>query len=612
MSILLSELSKRFSGRVVIDRVSLEVSDGELFVLLGASGSGKSTVLRIIAGLSLPDSGTVVLNGRDVTTLASQERGVGFVFQNYSIFRHMTAGSNVEFGLRIRKVPPAQRRHRAVELLDLVGLGGLSNRYSHQLSGGQQQRVALARALAYSPRVLLLDEPFGALDAKIRGQLRRTLREIQRALQITTILVTHDQEEAFELADRMGVIERGHLLEVGRPENLYLRPQTFFVATFLGAGTILSGRCIEGKAQIGPIHLPIPPEAKHEEGAPVRVLVRPEQVILSSEPPHGLPVLGKGRVVEQSFAGALRRLLLKVPHLPKTRQLAPALPYGEEALLVEAVCPSDQPVDEQAWIGLRGWSILRQAEPRLLLYGHGDVSPQALGFARRLAGELEGSFLLLALADDAEDSTRLSATLKKRSEEEGLEVRVRVGDPADQVLNEQAEKFYDLILLGATAPGERVRLDATVQTLLQRTRTPLLFLLTDPPRLERILICTAVGEPGKVDIRVGGWLAGRLNAHVGLLHIARDEKEPPVYVQAHLERGVATLRGLDVSVECRIRHARTPAEGILGEAREGHYDLIVVGSHGPPSRSILGRDDVTAQIIQRADRPVLVVPEGSW
>src|SRR5512143_1945350 len=241
MSIVLDGLSKRFAGRAVVDDVRLEIADGELFVLLGASGSGKSTVLRMIAGLSAIDAGTIQLMGQDVTTLDPQRRGVGFVFQNYSIFQHMTAAENIGFGLRIRGVSRRQRRQKSEELLDLVGLGGLGERYASELSGGQQQRVALARALAYEPKVLLLDEPFGALDVKIRSQLRRSFREIQKRLAVTTILVTHDQEEAFEIADRIGVIERGRLIEVGAPEELYRRPGSLYAATFLGAGTVFVG-----------------------------------------------------------------------------------------------------------------------------------------------------------------------------------------------------------------------------------------------------------------------------------------------------------------------------------------------------------------------------------
>src|ERR1051325_76051 len=328
MSISLQNLTKRYGTGTVVNNISLEVADGELFVLLGASGSGKSTVLRLIAGLTPSDEGRVLLKGKDVTHLAPQPRGTGFVFQNYSIFRHLTVAQNIGFGLKIRKLPQAEIAKRCEELLDLVGLSGLGDRYADQISGGQQQRVALARALAYEPAVLLLDEPLGALDVKIRVQLRRSLKEIQRRLRLTTLLVTHDQEEAYELADRIGVIERGVLLEIGEPEKLYAKPRTLFVAGFLGAGTILAGRVMDGQARFGPISLPIPADAPHEEGASVELLARPEQVVLSAEEPKtdGL-LLGKGVVLEQAFSGTLRRMRLRLPRLPGTRQVAPAASF---------------------------------------------------------------------------------------------------------------------------------------------------------------------------------------------------------------------------------------------------------------------------------------------
>src|SRR5262245_30708388 len=212
MSIVLEQLGKRYEGHPVVNNVSLEIADGEFFVLLGPSGSGKSTILRMIAGLTAIDQGRVLLRGRDVGALPPQQRGVGFVFQHYALFRHMSVADNVEFGLRIRRAPAAERRRRRDELLELVGLAGLGARMPRQLSGGQQQRVALARALAYQPEVLLLDEPFGALDAKIRVDLRRTVRDVQRELKVSTVFVTHAQEEAFELADRVGVMNFGRLL----------------------------------------------------------------------------------------------------------------------------------------------------------------------------------------------------------------------------------------------------------------------------------------------------------------------------------------------------------------------------------------------------------------
>src|SRR5262249_36593426 len=202
--------------------------------------------------------------------------------------------------------------------------------------GGQLQRVALARALAYRPKVLLLDEPFGALDVKIRAQLRQTLKQIQRTLGVTTILVTHDQEEGFELGQRIGVIDRGRLLEVGAPEDVYARPRSLFAATFLGAGTILVGRCRGERVELGPLTLPIPSDVPHDEGDGVRVLFRPEQVrLLGEEPPPSAASLGRGELVEQVFSGAARRARVRLPPLPGTRQLAPQLPFGEDALWID-------------------------------------------------------------------------------------------------------------------------------------------------------------------------------------------------------------------------------------------------------------------------------------
>ena len=608
MSIRLDRLSKRFGERIILDRITLEIPEGELFVLLGASGSGKSTLLRLIAGLAVADSGTVTLDGRDVSALPPQKRGTGFVFQNYSIFRHMTVAENIEFGLKIRRMPTAERRRRSEELLDLVGLGGLGARYSDQLSGGQQQRVALARALAYEPRVLLLDEPFGALDVKIRSQLRRTLRDIQHKLQVTTILVTHDQEEAFELGDRIGVIERGHLLEVGAPESLYANPATLFVATFLGAGMVLVGRCLEGRARVGPVSLPIPEEVRHEEGAPVRVLIRPEQVELTEQPQADLPVLGRGELVEQSFVGALRRMRLRLPHLPGTRQVAPPSPFGEESILVDAVAPAEHPAPREAWVGLRDWRILRQSEPRLLVCDEGAGPATALELARRLVARLRGEATVLGVAGETAELEGLRERLRGRAADERFEIRVRAGDVAEQIATAQAEEFYDLVLLGGP---NGARVPPVSERLLETATSPLLFARAGTAGLERILICTRVGEPGKADIRLGGWLASRMNSRVTLLHVARHESEVPGYVRAHLEQGVATLRGLDAAGDARIREARSPVEGILAEAGSG-YDLIVIGGHGPRSRSPSVRHDVTLEIVSRADRPVLVVPAETF
>ena len=608
MSIVLDGLTKRFGGRAVVDRVALEIADGELFVLLGSSGSGKSTVLRMIAGLASTDGGSIRLMDRDVTNLPPQERGVGVVFQNYSIFQHMTAAKNIAFGLRIRRVPRAERRRRSEELLDLVGLGGLGDRYAHELSGGQQQRVALARALAYEPKVLLLDEPFGALDVKIRGQVRRSFRDIQRRLKVTTILVTHDQEEAFEMADRIGVVERGRLVEVGRPEELYSRPDSLFAATFVGAGTVLVGRCREGQADFGALVLPVPDEVPHDEGAPVRVLIRPEQVSLTEDAPKEQPALGRGQVIEGSFAGALRRVRVRIPRLPRTRQISPPLPFGEEGLLVEAVVPSDRPLPEEAWVSLTGWRILEQPHPTLLVADPLRGATPPIEAARPFAAALGASIAVLGVVEEARPPETLRDKLKSQFEGEAAEIRIRAGHPAEQLLNEQAENFYDLAVLGAL--GRQAVRQAPVRRLLRESSTPLLI---GAPRekFERFLICTAVGEPGKSDIRVGGWLAGRMGAHVTLLHVSRDASAPPPWIRSHLDRGVATLAGFDVPAEARVRTAASPLEGILLEARQGDYDLVVIGGHGPRGRSVTARDDVTLQILDSAKRPILVVPEES-
>jgi sulfate transport system ATP-binding protein len=227
-------VNKRFGDYQALENVSLDVPDGSLTALLGPSGSGKSTLLRVIAGLEAPDSGRVIIDGEDATPLPAQRRGIGFVFQHYAAFKHMTVRENVAFGLRIRKRPKAQIDAKVDELLAIVGLRGHHERYPSQLSGGQRQRMALARALAIEPRVLLLDEPFGALDAKVRADLRAWLRRLHDEVDVTTVLVTHDQEEAMEVADRIAVINEGRLEQIGAPRDLYERPANGFVMSFLG------------------------------------------------------------------------------------------------------------------------------------------------------------------------------------------------------------------------------------------------------------------------------------------------------------------------------------------------------------------------------------------
>ena len=332
VSITLDQLTKRYQGVPVVNDVSLEIGDGEFFVLLGPSGSGKSTLLRAIAGLSGLDHGRIALHGRDVTHVAARRRGVGLVFQNYALFRHMTVAENIEFALRVRRMRAAERRRRRQELLRLVALEGFGERLPAQLSGGQQQRVAVARALAHKPEVLLLDEPFGALDAKIREGLRRTIREVQRELGITTILVTHDQEEAFAMADRIGVMNFGRLLESGRPQDLYTRPATRFVATFLGAANLLLARHGGDGPRWGAWPAPhgLPRERE------IVAVVRPEEIEIarSREALSAATYLGHGVVEEVVFTGALERARIRLDEAPDAPILAHA--NGDDAVLLEA------------------------------------------------------------------------------------------------------------------------------------------------------------------------------------------------------------------------------------------------------------------------------------
>jgi sulfate transport system ATP-binding protein len=315
MSITLDQVTKRYQGAPVVNDVSLEVAQGEFFVLLGPSGSGKSTLLRAIAGLTGVDHGRIALHGQDVTHVSARQRGVGLVFQNYALFKHMTVGENIEFALRVRHMKAADRLKRRRELLRLVALEGMDDRLPTQLSGGQQQRVAVARALAHKPQVLLLDEPFGALDAKIREELRRTIRQVQRELKITTVLVTHDQEEAFALADRIGVMNLGRLLESGKPDELYARPATRFVATFLGAANLLLARQTTQGIRFGSTPVRAHPTDKLDGGREHEVVavLRPEEIELApTRDALRTNFIANGVVEELVFTGALERMRVRM------------------------------------------------------------------------------------------------------------------------------------------------------------------------------------------------------------------------------------------------------------------------------------------------------------
>jgi putative spermidine/putrescine transport system ATP-binding protein len=305
----LQNLHRDFGTVKALDGIEIELGEGEFLSLLGPSGCGKTTALRLVAGFDRPDAGRILVDGKDITSVSPNKRDMGMVFQAYSLFPNMTARQNVEYGLKIRGRDKADRRSRVGELLELVGLGHAGDRYPHQLSGGMQQRVALARALAIEPRVLLLDEPLSALDAKVRVQLREEIRRIQLELGITTLYVTHDQEEALSVSDHVAVMYGGRIEQMGSPAEMYSAPATPFVAEFIGTMNRLEGTVVEGGVDHGGKMLTIEAASGRPKGQRVLVLVRPETVDV--KPANGAASTGNtlvGDVVTQTFLGPVTRL----------------------------------------------------------------------------------------------------------------------------------------------------------------------------------------------------------------------------------------------------------------------------------------------------------------
>src|SRR5712691_10314586 len=305
VEVRLEDLRRAYAATTALDGLTLTMSPGEMVALLGPSGCGKTTALRLVAGLEEADSGRVVIGGNDVTNLGANKREIGMVFQAYSLFPHMTALNNVAFGMQLHKVGAAERRQRASEMLELVGLSAHANKYAHQLSSGQQQRVALARALAIKPKVLLLDEPLSALDAKVRSRLRDEIRRVQLKVSTTTLFVTHDQEEALAIADRVGVMNKGRLEQLGSPTVIYSRPATPFVAEFVGLTNRLDGMVRDGEVEVRGMRLPlVQPSAAN---GPATALVRPEAVALAADS-ENVPGPLIGTVIAVSFLGATSRV----------------------------------------------------------------------------------------------------------------------------------------------------------------------------------------------------------------------------------------------------------------------------------------------------------------
>jgi sulfate transport system ATP-binding protein len=597
MSIVVEELTKRYAGHPVVNSVSLEVAEGEFFVLLGSSGSGKSTLLRMVAGLTETDGGRVLLHGRDVTDLPPAQRGIGFVFQSYALFQGMSVAGNVEFALSIRGVPAGQRARRRDELLEMVGLAGLGGRMPRQLSGGQQQRVALARALAHQPEVLLLDEPFGALDAKVRLELRRTVREVQRELGISTIFVTHDQEEAFELADRLAVLSFGRLLELGPPEELYLRPETEFVATFLGTANLMVGEHTAEGVRLGPVRFPLSTRAEvTDRSRRVQVLFRPEDVALrAGDDDAPFPFLGKAVVDQRSFAGSFERLRLRLPPLPGVRSIAPLPPFGSDDLWVEASRTQEQarrfPLQpgDAAWVGVQRVHALVHPGLRFLVLT--DGSPQG-GPALKLGGDI----------------ARLAQA----------QVMLLTGDQGDQETAEEVRRRpCDLVVLALPAKEPADGLDLAAEIL--RAGQHHLLLVPGGERKtagvpSRPLVCVAVGEPGKEDVAFTGRLSRHLSAEATILTILPeaerlDRKESGAVTRA--ERFLAgnrrAMARLGVTVTARIRYGDVHDQ-ILAQIEEGQHDLLVLGVPLPRQGGALSLGGLIGRLIpDLPELPVLII-----
>jgi sulfate/thiosulfate transport system ATP-binding protein len=326
MSIELKSISKKFGEVTAVNDVNFTVNDGELMALLGPSGGGKTTVLRMIAGLEVPTEGDIFVRGLRVNDLPVQKRNIGFVFQSYALFKNMTVFKNIAFGLKIKKWKTAEAKARVMELLELFGLSGLEKRYPHQLSGGQRQRVAIARALAPKPSVLLLDEPFGAVDAKIRQELREWLVKLHHDLNVTTIFVTHDQEEAMEVSNRIVIFSKGNLEQIGTPRDVYEQPRNEFVAGFVGVMNVLATEVRGGVARINEIEFPA---ASYADGVRLRVGFRPYAVQISTD----LATYAYRAVLRHTFfLGIMLRLELELPSGLKLRSRMTKEEYAQLGL----------------------------------------------------------------------------------------------------------------------------------------------------------------------------------------------------------------------------------------------------------------------------------------
>ena len=559
MSITLDQVTKRYQGAPVVNDVSLEVAEGEFFVLLGPSGSGKSTLLRSIAGLSGVDHGRITLHGRDVTHVSARHRGVGLVFQNYALFKHMSVGENIEFALRVRRMKAAERVKRRKELLRLVALEGMDDRLPTQLSGGQQQRVAVARALAHKPQVLLLDEPFGALDAKIREELRRTIRQVQRELKITTVLVTHDQEEAFALADRIGVMNLGRLLETGRPDELYARPATRFVATFLGAANLLLARQTVQGIRFGAM----PVRAHHSEKVDdareheVVAVVRPEEVELApTRDALRTNFIAKGVVEEIMFTGALERLRVRLTNGAVDAQL---------------VSTSSDSRPSSATLDVTRTQYEQRAFPVTL------QQSVAIGIRRIhvLPTPLSSYTACAASADAAQRLARhpflteLASRMKTR-----IAARVEEGLAHAEENSSAKDPISGVAVISAQANVGR-----QIEWLLRNGAQEMLVLPAQSPAPQRVLIHWADDHARRSTLAVAASLLRHVPAeavYLGILPGAGDDLQRPIGVRTLLDARTEAqaVHGLEMRTELHFGSAADEVQRRLSEMPD---QMLILG-----------------------------------
>jgi sulfate transport system ATP-binding protein len=548
MSIALDQVTKRYQDQPVVNDVSIEVGEGEFFVLLGPSGSGKSTLLRAIAGLTGIDHGRISLHGRDVTHVRARDRGVGLVFQNYALFRHMTVADNIEFALRVRRMRRAERVARRKELLKLVALEGLDERLPAQLSGGQQQRVAVARALAHKPQVLLLDEPFGALDAKIREELRRTIRSVQRELGITTVLVTHDQEEAFALADTIGVMNHGRLLEVGHPNDLYTQPATRFVATFLGAANLLLARQSVDGIHFGatPVSAAGADQVHGGRAHEVVAVLRPEEVEVASSREHlDTNFIARGAVEEIVFTGALERLRVRLLDEPCAAQLLGSGAAGEARVEITRTQP------ERRDLPLRAGAQVALGARRLHILPTPISSFLACAPTEAEANELAREPLLESL------STRM---------------KTRVGVRAIDGLTGVPEPFAGVAAIsggGNAAP--------TVEWLLRHGAGEVLVLPRNAPSPTRVYIHWTDEAVRRATLAVSASLLRHVSAeavYLGIVPEGGSGRAAPMRALLDARSEAQTVHGLEMRTELAIGETVTELTRNLSA---GTTQMLVLG-----------------------------------